>query len=67
MPCYLLELLSVGRPIVAVSLPQYALVVGDGRSGYLVERGADTERLIEALSERFFFLCDMVGDSKRSR
>jgi hypothetical protein len=25
-------LLSVGRPIVAVSLPQYALVVEDGRS-----------------------------------
>ena len=52
MPCYLLELLSVGRPIVAVSLPQYALVVEDGRSGYLVEREADSARLIEALSER---------------
>jgi glycosyltransferase involved in cell wall biosynthesis len=53
MPCYLLELLSVGRPIVAVSLPQYALVVEDGRSGYLVDRDADSARLIEALSERF--------------
>ena len=53
MPCYLLELLSVGRPIVAVSLPQYALVVEDGRSGYLVDRVADSARLIEALSERF--------------
>jgi glycosyltransferase involved in cell wall biosynthesis len=52
MPCYLLELLSVGRPIVAVSLPQYALVVKDGRSGYLVERDADSTRLIEALSDR---------------
>ena len=52
MPCYLLELLSVGRPIVAVSLPQYALVVKDGRSGYLVERDADSARLIEALSDR---------------
>ena len=51
MPCYLLELLSVGRPIVAVSLPQYALVVKDGRSGYLVERAADLARLIEALSD----------------
>jgi glycosyltransferase involved in cell wall biosynthesis len=52
MPCYLLELLSVGRPIVAVSLPQYAFVVQDGRSGYLVDRDADSARLIEALSER---------------
>jgi len=52
MPCYLLELLSVGRPVVAVSLPQYALVVKDGRSGYLVERNADSARLIEALSDR---------------
>ena len=53
MPCYLLELLSVGRPVVAVSLPQYKLVVEDGRSGYLVERDADPAGLIEALSERF--------------
>jgi glycosyltransferase involved in cell wall biosynthesis len=53
MPCYLLELLAAGRPIVAVSLPQYALVVEEGRSGYLVDRDADTARLIEALSERF--------------
>jgi glycosyltransferase involved in cell wall biosynthesis len=53
MPCYLLELLSVGRPIVAISLPQYALVVKDGRSGYLVERDTDSARLIEALSDRF--------------
>jgi glycosyltransferase involved in cell wall biosynthesis len=53
MPCYLLEMLSVGRPIVAVSLPQYALVVEDGRSGYLVERQADAARLVETLSERF--------------
>jgi glycosyltransferase involved in cell wall biosynthesis len=54
MPCYLLELLSVGRPIVAVSLPQYALVVEDGQGGYLVERQADPARLIDVLSERFF-------------
>ena len=51
MPCYLLELLSVGRPMVAVSLPQYALVVEDGRSGYLVDRDTNSIALIEALSE----------------
>jgi len=52
MPCYLLELLAVGRPIVAVTLPQYKLVVEQGSSGYLVERDGDTERLVEALSDR---------------
>ena len=52
MPCYLLELLSVGRPIVAVTLPQYKLVVEQGKSGYLVDRDDDTERLIAALSDR---------------
>jgi glycosyltransferase involved in cell wall biosynthesis len=51
MPCYLLELLSVGRPVVAVSLPQYALVVKNGRSGYLVDRDANSASLIEDLSE----------------
>lgn len=52
MPCYLLELLAVGRPIVAVTLPQYELVVEQGRNGYLVERDSDTGRLIEVLSDR---------------
>src|SRR5262249_16882902 len=53
MPCYFLQLLSLARPIVAVSLPQYALVVENGRSGYLVERDPDSARMIETLSRRF--------------
>jgi glycosyltransferase involved in cell wall biosynthesis len=52
MPCYLLELLAVGRPIVAVTLPQYELVVEQGKNGFLVERDSDTERLVDALSDR---------------
>lgn len=52
MPCYLLELLSVGRPVVAVTLPQYRLVIEDGESGYLVDRDDDSERLIERLTDR---------------
>lgn len=51
MPCYLLELLSVGRPIVAVALPQYELVVRQGQNGYLVERD-DEGALVETLSDR---------------
>jgi glycosyltransferase involved in cell wall biosynthesis len=60
MPCYLLELLSVGRPIVAVSLPQYALVVKDGQSGYLVERDADTARLVEVLADRMLAIWSAI-------
>jgi glycosyltransferase involved in cell wall biosynthesis len=52
MPCYLLELLSVGRPVVAVTLPQYKLVVSEGKSGYLVERDDNDERLAETLADR---------------
>lgn len=53
MPCYLLELLSVGRPVVAVTLPQYKLVIEQGKNGYLVDRRDDSERLIEDLTDRF--------------
>jgi glycosyltransferase involved in cell wall biosynthesis len=62
MPCYLLELLAVGRPVVAVSLPQYALVIEDGRSGYLVDRDADSARLMEALSDRFLAAWSAIQD-----
>lgn len=44
MPCYLLELLSVGRPVVAVTLPQYELVIERGKSGYLIEREDEAGR-----------------------
>ena len=53
MPCYLLELLASGRPIVAVTLPQYKLVVQNGKNGYLVDRHDDVEGLADTLAERF--------------
>ncbi len=52
MPCYLLELLSVGRPVVATRLPQYDLVVQDGVSGALVERMPDDASTAERLADR---------------
>jgi glycosyltransferase involved in cell wall biosynthesis len=53
MPCYLLELLAVGRPVVAVTLPQYGLVIEQGKSGYLVDREDDNDdRLADLLCER---------------
>jgi glycosyltransferase involved in cell wall biosynthesis len=52
MPCYLLELISVGRPIVAVRLPQYSLVIEEGVSGSMVDRVADTASVVDMLAER---------------
>lgn len=41
MPVFVLELQASGRPLVALDLPQYRLVVEDGVSGALVPRTGD--------------------------
>jgi glycosyltransferase involved in cell wall biosynthesis len=55
MPCYLLEMLSVGRPVVAIRLPQFDEVIEEGVSGSMVERGVDEPVLIAQLADR---LCE---------
>jgi glycosyltransferase involved in cell wall biosynthesis len=55
MPCYLLELLSVGRPVVAIRLPQYELVVEEGISGSLVDRQTDNLETVQRLSDRLLW------------
>jgi len=52
MPCYLLELLAVGRPAAAIRLPQYDLVIEEGVSGTMVERAADGEFMVEQMASR---------------
>jgi glycosyltransferase involved in cell wall biosynthesis len=52
MPCYLLEVLSVGRPVVAIRLPQYDLMVQEGVSGSLLERHADEMSNARNLADR---------------
>jgi glycosyltransferase involved in cell wall biosynthesis len=64
MPCYLLEMLSVGRPVVAIRLPQYDAVIEEGVSGYMVERIEDEPLLISLLADR---LVDMWSAIKRGR
>ena len=53
MPCYLLEVLSVGRPIVAIRLPQYDIVVEEGVNECMIERSADEAATIRELADRF--------------
>jgi glycosyltransferase involved in cell wall biosynthesis len=52
MPCYLLEMLSVGRPVVAIRLPQFDAVIEEGVSGYMVERISDEPSLNSLLADR---------------
>ena len=51
MPCYLLETLASGRPVVAVALPQFASLIKAGRSGRLVARSEDRAATAAALAE----------------
>jgi glycosyltransferase involved in cell wall biosynthesis len=53
MPCYLLELLSSGRPMGAIRLPQYDPLVVEGVSGFLVERPEDREEAADLMADRF--------------
>jgi glycosyltransferase involved in cell wall biosynthesis len=52
MPCYLLEMLSVGRPVVAIRLPQFDVLIEEAVSGYLVERISDEPTLVSMLADR---------------
>lgn len=53
MPRFVLETLAVGRPVVAMHLPQLEPVVRDGASGFLVERSGSASDAAEALAQRF--------------
>lgn len=56
MPCYLLELLSSGRPMGAIRLPQYDPLVVGGVSGFLVERPEDRDEAARLMTEGFLAL-----------
>jgi glycosyltransferase involved in cell wall biosynthesis len=50
MPCFLLELLSSGRPFGGLRLPQFDQVVKPGISGRMVERAESEEASTEAVA-----------------
>jgi glycosyltransferase involved in cell wall biosynthesis len=51
MPCFLLELLSSGRPFAGLRLPQFDQVVKQGTSGRMVERAETVEGSTEAVAQ----------------
>ena len=53
MPRCVLETLAIGRPVVAMHLPQLESVIHDGQSGYLVPREGSEEQMADVLAERF--------------
>lgn len=61
MPCFLLETLSIGRPFVAIRLPQYDLVIEPGVSGYMVEREGSAETLEARLADRLLKVWHDIG------
>lgn len=46
-------MLAVGRPVVAVHLPQLEPVIHDGSSGYLVPRHGTPDDMADKLAQRF--------------
>ncbi|HEY1473054.1 MAG TPA: glycosyltransferase family 4 protein [Pseudolabrys sp.] len=53
MPRCVLETLAVGRPVVAVHLPQLEVVIRNGESGYLIPRDQPEREIVDMLARRF--------------
>jgi glycosyltransferase involved in cell wall biosynthesis len=69
MPRFVLETLAVGRPVVAMHLPQLEAVIRDGEGGYLVRRSDSKADMVERLAHRFIDVRDAIatGDMESSR
>ncbi|WP_407178821.1 glycosyltransferase family 4 protein [Bradyrhizobium sp. STM 3562] len=64
MPRCVLEMLAVGRPVVAVHLPQLESVIHDGESGFLVQRAGSVDDMAEAVAQRFVTLRDAISNGE---
>ena len=53
MPCFMLEVLAAGRPMGAIRLPQYELIVKPGTSGFFVERAETQQQSAELMADAF--------------
>jgi glycosyltransferase involved in cell wall biosynthesis len=60
MPRCVLETLAVGRPVVAMHLPQLESVIRPGVSGYLVPRSGSRDDMVDALVQRFVDVRDTI-------
>jgi glycosyltransferase involved in cell wall biosynthesis len=61
MPRCVLETLAVGRPVVAMHLPQLEPVIHDGESGFLVPRQGSPDEWAKQLAQRFVEVRDDIA------
>ncbi|MBR1119976.1 glycosyltransferase [Bradyrhizobium lablabi] len=61
MPRFVLETLAVGRPVVAMHLPQLEPVIVDGESGYLVPRAGSSNDMADTLADRLIDVRNAIG------
>ena len=64
MPCYLLEMLASGRPVVAVALPQFAPLIEAGRSGRRVARSEDRSATATDLAEALYAVARDIAEDQ---
>ncbi|MDB5563850.1 MAG: glycosyl transferase [Tardiphaga sp.] len=64
MPRCVLETLAVGRPVVAMHLPQLESVIHDGDSGFLIPRSGAPDDFADALAQRFVDVHDAINAGK---
>lgn len=64
MPRCVLETLAIGRPVVAVHLPQLEAVIDDAVSGHLVQREMHDDELIETLTLRLLDVRNAIADGR---
>lgn len=60
MPCFLLETLASGRPFGAIALPQFAPLLIEGCSGFLVPRAESVEGSAAAMADGFIDLWSRI-------
>jgi len=64
MPRCVLETLAVGRPTVAMHLPQLEAVIRDGQSGFLVRRGASMDEDADNMARKLLNTHDLVASRR---
>lgn len=64
MPRCVLETLAVGRPVVAMHLPQLEAVIRDGQSGFLVSRGRSMDDDADNLARKLLNTHELVASGR---
>jgi glycosyltransferase involved in cell wall biosynthesis len=64
MPRCVLETLAVGRPVVAMHLPQLEAVIRDGQSGFLIPRSHSMDDDADNLARKLMNTHDLVASGR---